>query len=119
MNPDIQHKIALELGYSDSIISLTLSRFSFKTAGDLVEYLYEHEIELKQEVMETDKVDLRKETEYLYRQSLCVVCMKNLREIVTLPCCHSCLCVLCASCCFCPLKDCKMVITSKIRVYPM
>ena len=115
---DLQRQVALEFGYSEAIISLTLSRLKFNTSGDLIDYLDIHEEELEEEVIRREKANLRDDTERLYRSSLCVMCVKNAREIVILPCGHYCLCVACEKQCrFCPVKKCAMLITFAIRTF--
>ena len=115
---DIQRKVALEFGYSDSIISLSFSRFQFKNAGDLIEYLDIHEKELEKEVIKINETNLRNETERLYQETLCVKCEKDERQTVILPCSHFCLCVASEKRCrFCPIKDWAMLITFTVRTY--
>ena len=46
MSPSTQHLVALEFGFPERIICRALRLKTFKTAGELVDYLDEHEEEL-------------------------------------------------------------------------
>jgi len=131
-NVESQHKVAMEFGFTDSIVRLSQSKQCFRTADKLLKYLYCQEKELEKEVekLEEEKKEkedrikrdiaqsLREETERLYRDKLCGVCVKNPRTIIALPCSHLCLCVKCEACCrYCPLKHCKMLITDVISTF--
>ena len=123
-----QRKIAEEFGYSDNIINLAMSRQIFFSASEFIDYLEEHEEELKNECeyMEIQKMtdnekrmrDLRIETEFLLWNSRCVVCRERKRSIVTLPCSHFILCELCEKdCCYCPDENCRLPIIVKIHAF--
>lgn len=119
MSIDCQYKVALEFGFADSVIELCLSTHVFHTAGDLVDYLDRHEKTLERLVKKKENEELRKETEWLYRETFCVGCLKNSRKFMTLPCCHFSLCEKCERKCFvCPFEDCKQSISCAIRVRP-
>ena len=63
---------------------------------------------------------LLEETRILYNRGLCVVCMKNKRCVVTLPCSHLALCNTCyrlPSTRKCPVHDCKESIHFGIPTY--
>lgn len=61
---------------------------------------------------------LRQETELLYKQSICLVCRKERRKYVLLPCSHL---AVCDSCLFftkrCPMKSCNEPIVDSVRTY--
>ena len=64
------------------------------------------------------ELSLKEETEILYRQSLCLMCWKERRTILCLPCCHFTLCDMCEKKThICPLRDCKEVIADTVRTY--
>ena len=64
------------------------------------------------------ELSLKEETEILYRQSLCLMCWKERRTILCLPCCHFTLCDMCEKTTrTCPLRDCKEVIAGTVRTY--
>lgn len=147
MTTDCQRQVAEEFGYELPVIFLASSKRYFKRANDLIDYLEEHEEELKNEVKEKEAMlmkvrleekeerarleietrkkeepkttsSLRKETERLYSATHCLVCAKNQCNIVLLPCAHFCLCSVCAKHSkVCPRRDCKTVIMEAIHVF--
>ena len=66
----------------------------------------------------TSQSTLREETENLYRRSMCLVCHKNRRCFVILPCSHFTLCAMCEpSTRKCPIHDCQELISCTIQTY--
>ena len=131
-----QCQIANELGYDLDVVKAALRKQRFKTAGDLVDYLWEHELDspLEEEdicveksssnteenptVIASKLSNLRLETTRLYLQSKCMNCRDRGRAIVILPCCHFVLCIPCApKCKVCPYKDCNTPIKNTIVTY--
>ena len=128
-------QIALEFGFTELAASYAISKHDFATAGDLVEYLDLHEEELERLAKEEDlerrvkekevcdqqqqqqqPLTLREETEFWLRRSLCRVCVKEKRSIVTLPCSHFYLCSQCEKTCqYCPNPDCNTIIEVAIK----
>ena len=121
----IQEQVATEFGYENVIIREVLNRKSFDCSGDLVDYLFvlndeefenlrqaycksvekeelqkrclEEKIQLVEKMVENEKLQsLRRETNFLYFKSKCVICFFNVRNIVTLPCSHLSLCEHCS-----------------------
>ena len=106
-----QHQVAVELGYDSRHVARVLAKKKFDCAGDLVDYLEDNEEEEdeeedeeekekeKEEITELtqalEKSTLLKETEQLYRQSICRRCDLRSKSIVCLPCCHLSLCKIC------------------------
>ena len=144
MTTDSQRHVAAEFGFELPVISLASTKQYFKTAADFIDYLEQHEKELKNEVKEKeamaakarleiesrkeekeelcDKLEticsLREETEMLYYTSRCLLCVERLRDIVVLPCFHFCLCTMCAKRTqICPRRDCKTMIMEVIHVF--
>lgn len=132
MSPITRIQVAMEFGFAKPLIQRALLKQDFKCAGDLVQYLEEHEEELKQDMKEetervmlasselekTSLLTLREETEILYRNSLCFVCLKNPRTVLTLPCCHFLLCKLCLKKIeHCPVSDCASPIYDVINTF--
>ena len=114
MNKSSRYQVAIEFGYAPPIVLRALSKQEFSCAGDLIEYLELHEEELQKE----EKSALRKETEHLYRNVMCLWCETQPRTIVFLPCAHLCLCSDCSDLCkCCPLPNCNSCIESKIVTY--
>ena len=75
-------------------------------------------VENKKQKEEEPAIYFREETEHLYRTQYCVICVKNLRTIVTLPCGHFSLCKSCVSRRrHCPAKNCIEVILNEICTY--
>ena len=63
-------------------------------------------------------LSLLEETELLYRKSLCMLCRKNKRCFVTLPCSHLTLCRVCLpKTRQCPRQDCQEIIQCVIATY--
>lgn len=64
------------------------------------------------------QLTLREQTEILYRRSICLMCHKNRRCFVILPCSHFALCATCEpSTRKCPLLDCQEYISCTIQTY--
>ena len=122
----IQERVAIEFGYENEIVREVLRQKSFDCSGDLVDYLFllnveeikhlrkayykslDKEERLEKQCLEvkTHRVEnemedmklqsLQRETKLLYIKSKCLNCFINLRNIVTLPCSHLCLCECCS-----------------------
>ena len=121
----IQEQVAAEFGYGNEIIREVLNRESFDCSGELVDYLFllndedienlrqayfeslekeevekrclEEKIQQEEKEMENKKLQsLRRETNFLFFKSKCVICFTNERNIVTLPCSHLSLCEFCS-----------------------
>ena len=126
-----QYRVALEFGYDSQRIKQVLEKKKFASAGDLIDFLEESEVEeyetksgeteLKKEEVEkieslTQKLSLREETERLYRNAICLRCARKSRNILCLPCTHLSLCSDCASLTStCPM--CKTSILGTIVTY--
>ena len=139
MNETAQHQIALEFGYPKNIVKGCLAKKKFHSAGSFLEYLDTHNDDLEQEVEEEvdlgredieeekdaptedlKELSLKEETENLYREAYCLICCKNKRSIVVLPCCHFIMCAICESVTrLCPVRYCKAKIASCIHTYGM
>ena len=145
MSPATQYRVAVEFGFPEAIVRRILYKNRFKDAGTFIEYLEVYMEELKAKTDEevekqetapplqptapppppppspsppSSKLSLREETELLYRQSTCLVCLKNSRTFVTLPCCHFTLCSQCEpSARKCPLQSCQEKIGAAIKTY--
>ena len=129
MTSSTQYTVAVELGFPEELVGKALREKKFKNAGELVDYLdtiEEEKTEMKTAVVgaeggeqpTTDENSLRKETETLYRLSLCLACWKRPRTIVILPCSHYTLCNVCASLKDrCPLRDCNEKIMDIIQTF--
>ena len=139
MSLSVLQVVALELGFPKSIVRRALHKYSFYSAGDFVDYLethdYEFEVETEEEKEEAiptiatfptedlnkeekAKPSLREETEFLNRQSLCLVCRKEKRSFVCLPCSHFVICRMCEpSTRHCPRRSCGECISCTIQTY--
>ena len=144
MSPAAQYRVAIEFGFPEKIVRRILQKIKFKDAGTFIEYLETHMEELKANAKSDEEVEkqetikqattppplqptappptstlsLREETELLYRQSKCLVCRKNMRTFVSLPCCHFSLCSQCEpSARKCPLQSCQEKIDAVIKTY--
>ena len=145
MSLSVLQVVALELGFPKSIVRRALRKYSFYSAGDFVDYLethdYEFEVESEDEKEEAIPVEnnitiiappatknlnkeekakpsLREETETLQSQSLCLVCRKEKRSFVCLPCSHFVICRMCEpSTRHCPRRSCGEYISCTIQTY--
>lgn len=121
MSVDSKRQVALEFGYDNSLISLALKKRDFASAAELIDYIDKHEADLENEVKENQEREAsnpRIETEYLLRSKHCVMCVRQPRNIITLPCAHFCLCNVCGKQCkFCPISNCKQIIRHVFSVY--
>ena len=120
----------LEFGYPKNLIKFYLAENKFNSAGSFLEYLDTNIDDLEEEneheeIMEKDfltkevkELNLREETEILYREAHCLICLKNKRNVVALPCCHFIMCGICESSSRqCPAMYCKAKIESCIHTY--
>ena len=118
-------KVAIEFGYSPTLVNAVMSTHKFRDAGELVSFLFDNEDvyesctdTVEESPREESVVDrsLLKETAFLYSQSKCVSCKQAPRERVLLPCSHF---SLCNSCYFimkhCPV--CKEEYSDGIRTF--
>ena len=131
MSLNVLYKVACELDFPEKIVSRALRKYSFKDAGSFVNYLETHMEEFEQDTEEerqegniqefnspTSYFNVLQETELLYRQSLCLVCRKNKRSFVTLPCSHFTLCWACEpKTKTCPVRGCQSPIECSIQTY--
>ena len=102
-----QQQVAIELGYDSHRVARVLAKKKFACAGDLIDYLEDNEDEKEEKEKEEEEKEiteaaqalenctLLKETEQLYRQSICRRCVLRSKSIVCLPCCHLSLCKPC------------------------
>ena len=71
--------------------------------------------------MEDEMVDpslLYRETLTLHKQTMCLRCKERKREMISFPCSHIALCLVCSySASHCPMRDCVEVIKETIRVH--
>ena len=142
--------VAVEFGYQENVVLCALKRENFKDAASLIEYLDENlqeleaaavkeatakaenedEEEIEAAASPTDSsvppesthhpLSLREETELFYRRSICLVCLKNKRSSVLLPCCHFALCETCRrKTSRCPEEDCGLLIEASIQTYTL
>ena len=113
-----RESVALEFGYDNQVIKEVLHQKSFASSGDFVDYLFQlsdkesdnlqqtyskrlekeevRERSVEKEMEDAKLESLRYETKLLYINSKCCNCFSNLRDIVTLPCSHLCLCERCS-----------------------
>lgn len=143
------YRVACELDFPNKIVRRALRKYKFKTAGSFVDYLETHldEFDAEEEGEEpvcgeenitilsfpsktetansiaaanTVQPTFREETENLYKRAICLVCNKNRRSFVILPCSHFALCATCESSTRkCPLQDCQEPISCTIQTYGM
>ena len=124
-----QQRVAVELGYDRRRVKRVLAKHTFACAGDLIDFLEdklddteeeEEEEEGKEEekegassrvvigaeaVVNSETYSLRKETEALYRRTLCKRCVSRCATNLCLPCCHISLCNACIHARKCPMCD--------------
>ena len=90
-------KVAIEFGYSPTLVNAVMSTHKFRNAGELVSFLFDNEDvyesctdTVEESPREESVVDrsLLKETAFLYSKSKCVSCKQAPRERVLLPCSH-------------------------------
>ena len=130
MSLDVLYKVACELEFPEKIVQRALQKYSFKNAGSFVDYLETHMEEFENMTEEDEEPEIEKlntttsyfnlmqETELLHRQSLCLVCLKNKRSFVTLPCSHLTLCETCEPKTHkCPVHACQSIIGCTIKTY--
>ena len=118
-------QVAIEFGYTASVVRHALLMHDFPCAGDLIDYLTCHEDALTREAEAREARErddqaraLREETERLYRLTKCLVCVDEARVILTLPCCHLSLCRRCVSQQrTCPVPDCQLPIIDVITTF--
>lgn len=128
-----QYQVAIELGYPMEHVKRLLQKKKYETASDLIDDLEQCSNEMdeegeKQEIPSTTDINaaaasekvfsLREETEMLYHRSICLVCKKNKRTRVILPCSHLSHCESCNS--FtrrCPLVSCQELIEWSIEIF--
>lgn len=66
----------------------------------------------------SDSSSLYKETISLHYQSMCLRCKDRKRQILSLPCCHIALCLICSnSTKHCPMRDCNETIKETLTVH--
>ena len=135
----VKLQVAIEFGYDDEQAKSALACQHFDTAGDLVQFLYlleigeasitKHEanptnVQMDTPPKEKEKLShqeqkqtcLIKETKTFYKRRLCLKCMTNQRNVVTLPCSHLALCTTCYyENCTCPI--CEGLCAVKIEIY--
>ena len=91
-----------------NLIKYCLAENKFNSAGgSFLEYLHTHIDDLEEEneheeinekdipIKKVEELSLREETEILYREAHYLICLKNKRNIVALPCCHFIMCRPC------------------------
>ena len=136
-------RVAKEFGFPEEKILLALRLHSFKTAGDLVEYLSDFEgqdeLERHEELDDDDEnlvestceephtvnpcasvedKSVRAETLRLYGNTFCFKCKAKTRCMLALPCSHISLCRACAQMTrTCAFPKCKEEIDTYIHVY--
>ena len=144
MSKSTLRHVALELDFPEKIVRRALRKYRFECAGDFVDYLEscgdEFEMETEDEKEEVNPVEknisivpspseannqvgkteltVREEAKILFRQSRCLMCWKEKRAFVCLPCCHFSLCKKCESFAkYCPFPSCTEKITATIRTF--
>ena len=135
MCENVHYQVALEFGYPKNLIKYFLAENKFNSAGSFLEYLDTHIDDLEAEneheeneyeevnekdipIKEVEELSLKEETEILYREAHCLICLKNKRNVVALPCCHFIMCATCESSTRqCPAMYCKAKIESCIHTY--
>ena len=58
-----KHEVAVNFGYDNAAVILALSKQNFACAGDLIEYLNNHEKELEREMKENEEKEERERQE--------------------------------------------------------
>ena len=120
-NSSTLYRVAVEFDFPEAIVRRALTKCHFKDAGSLVTYLDDNmeELHAEEEVAAREvKESLRKETECLYKDSLCLRCSKNKRTLVLLPCSHYALCLPCADKThLCPISTCEATIFDYVKTY--
>ena len=128
----IQERVALEFGYESDVIKQVLYEKSFPSSGELVDYLFQLNVEeienyqqsyckrlekaeMEKQRLKNDKLkSLREDTKVWYLMSKCMNCFSNERNIVILPCSHLSLCEYCSKkVYFCPVCQEKIACTIK------
>ena len=144
MSTSTLFSVALELDFPEKIVRRALRKYRFQSAGDFVDYLEscgeEFEMQTEDEKEKVNPVEknisivpfpseannqggkteltVREEAQMLFRQSTCLMCWKEKRAFVCLPCCHFGLCKKCNSFAkYCPFSSCKEKISSTIKTY--
>ena len=124
MSPQTQYQVAIEFGFPEAIVNIALNKNTFDSASSFIDYLedYMHDLDSKtlkvttslqhsiqNVVTEQNKsCMLREETARLYRKTLCLLCGKNKRVFVTLPCSHFNICEVCKpNTKLCPVRFCR------------
>ena len=120
-----QYKVACEFGFKEDLIRKFIYK-PYKEASDLIDELEEAELLALNE--ETGEVDadkcvrplssLREETERLYYSSVCLICHKQTRSRVNLPCSHLSHCEHCDKFVkHCPVRDCCEAVEVTIQTF--
>ena len=148
MSAETQYTVAHEFGYPKKLIKELMQKKRYHNAGELIEDLEEYLLTTindrdgageSEEESPDEKVvaaaaavpmegncvtstketlSLLKETELLYEKSVCILCRKNKRCFVTLPCSHLTLCHVCMpKTQQCPRRDCQEIIQCVIKTY--
>ena len=123
MSTHIPRRIAREFGYSHRAISFCLKDDPKMNSGDLVDKLWQLDNGGREDVSNDYDFpiysslpvnNLREETLCLLYDKLCLICEKDDRTILFLPC--KCL-ISCASCSSNICFLCKKAVTESVRVY--
>lgn len=104
-----QRIVALEFGFHEQVVDIVLRERHFENAGELVDYLDSLQIsgeykKIKERLWEEKIAEQKKQrddlvlaTKRLYTLLTCLICRRNRRNIVCLPCSHFPMCDTCAN----------------------